>query len=94
MIFLHLCLSPFYAYKYTYLHVFVDSIKYLLMMFIFCVCFSLLLRRHFRAWHRLPEEAEKEKERERRREELRQKVASLLPDFEPTISVNESSEFR
>jgi len=36
----------------------------------------------FRAWKRLPETVTKEKEREKRRANLRQKVASLLPDFE------------
>ncbi|WAR04562.1 CC191-like protein [Mya arenaria] len=54
----------------------------------------LLLKRHFRAWHRLPEEIEREKEKERRRAQLREKVAAILPDFELTTSVNESTEFR
>lgn len=54
----------------------------------------LLLQRHFKAWLHLPEEIEKEKERERRREELRQKVAAILPDFEPTKSVNTSTDFQ
>jgi len=52
-----------------------------------------LLRRHFTAWRRLPEEVIREKDRERRREELRQKVACLLPDFEPSQSVSESTDF-
>ncbi|KAL4235902.1 hypothetical protein ACF0H5_004292 [Mactra antiquata] len=53
----------------------------------------MLLKRHFTAWLKLPEEIEREKEREKRRAELRQKVASILPDFEPSTSVNTSNDF-
>ena len=67
------------------------------IMFYFLTYFltfpRLLLKRHFKAWRGLPEEIQKEKEREKRRRELREKVASLLPDFEPTTSVNESTDF-
>lgn len=53
----------------------------------------LLLKRYLHAWRTLPEEIEKEKLRERRRAELRQKVASILPDFEPSVSVDASTDF-
>jgi hypothetical protein len=55
--------------------------------------FRLLLKRYLHAWRTLPEEIEKEKLRERRRAELRQKVASILPDFEPSVSVDASTDF-
>lgn len=54
---------------------------------------SLLLKRHFNAWKRLPDEIIREKEKEKRRQELRQKVAALLPDFEVSNSVVQSTEF-
>ena len=58
-----------------------------------CVFFHrLLMKRHFNAWRRLPDEIIREKEKEKRREELRQKVAALLPDFEVSKSVQQSAE--
>ncbi|KAK6173528.1 hypothetical protein SNE40_016960 [Patella caerulea] len=44
-----------------------------------------LQKKTFRAWRRLPEELQVEREKEKRREEMRQKVASMLPDFEGVV---------
>ena len=51
------------------------------------------MRRYFHAWRSLPDAIIKEKEKEKRRWELRQKVAALLPDFEPSKSVEKSTDF-
>ncbi|KAL3887288.1 hypothetical protein ACJMK2_027231 [Sinanodonta woodiana] len=53
---------------------------------------NMLKRRCFRAWVQLPESIKKEQEKAKRLAELRSKVSSMLPDFEPSKSLQHSSE--
>ncbi|KAK3611353.1 hypothetical protein CHS0354_025881 [Potamilus streckersoni] len=53
---------------------------------------NMLKRRCFRAWVQLPESIKKEQEKAKRLAELRNKVSSMLPDFEPSKSLQQSSE--
>ena len=51
-----------------------------------------LQRKVFRAWRRLPQELRREAQREKLRLEMRKKVADLLPDFKPSVSVTQSTD--